>query len=825
VAYNNQDSNYGSYYADYSLMGKEETINIAQLLRLLLKRWYVFVIAVPIFVGLGVLYLMKTPKTYKTGASLMIEQGGPSLGRGQTFSEGISFIPLTDNIVDEIAYLRSYSLINQVVERLNFEVKYFEKSGLKEIEHFEDPTFPFTVNIDYSHPQMSNVQYFVEILNESQYSISIEGTESFPLFTKGITPEENEIATIQLGETFEFEETGTFGQALENQYFRFTLEKVERGKIKDGSDYGFTFIPNPFWASYYQSAVEVSKVPEGRVVLINAEGPVPAKDIKYLNALGQTYIDTRLAQKNAFADGTIDFITTQLNSVKGQVDSTREEFIKTTREQATAVLGGTGSSMSARLQEAERNKTEILKHINYLETNLEAVKGGGELVYLDPMTIGLNAPNIFQTIGKLSDLKQELIELKVTGGDLEKKVKESQIEETQKSLRGMLAGLLSSKQLELRSVNRTIGKLQSEIKSAPGAQSAISTAQRTLELNESLLDYLRQSLAAAQISKAGTKPDSYFLDKARMKSSGPVSPKPFVILAAAFTLGMALPAAIIILLSFFNDKIRDEEHLKSLTDIPVLASIVHEEEPDSIQSPDFILSPLAEAFRYLNINVDYVLNPQNNEKVVGVTSIVKGEGKTFNSVHLGAVMAMSGKRTIIVGADIRRPQLYHRLGLDNEVGLTNYLLGRTALDEVVKETKIQNLYAITSGNRPPNLVELLNSPSLPNLVEELKANFDYVIIDTPPVGLVSDYLILAPLMDINLIVTRERYSKIDFIKEVNNMRVTEKLSRLYFVLNDVRANKAGYGKGKYGSRYEYGYGESKKNKKKSKSKKNKISVS
>lgn len=826
MAYSDKDNRYGNYYSDYSLMGKEETVNLTYLVQLLLKKWWVFAISVPIFVGIGIFIIISTPKTFKTGAEIMIENTGlPTLGRGQNFSDGIPFFSFTDNLVDEIAYLKSFNLVNKVMETLDFEVKYFEKEAFIDVEHYDDGSFPFEVSLDFSHDQMAAVQFFVEIKSENSYRIYIKPTKKFTKYTKGLTVEEDIAAYTQLEEAFEFDQEANFGQTVEADYFKFILDFNSKGKVKPGATYGFSYIPNTAWASYFQANVGVSKIKDGSVVTLGLKGPVPSKDVDYLNALGQTYIDSRLEQKNAFADGTINFIVSQLDAAQGKVDSSKKVYFDAAKN--APVVIGDGNAATARLQQAYDARSEIQKHVQYVESNLAAIEGGRDLNFIDPLTIGLNAPNIFTTITKLNDLKQELVATMATKGELERKILQQQIDENEKSLKGMLQDLLSAKKLDLRSENSTISRLQRDLRAAPGTEYELNTAAKALEMNQSLYDYLQQQLAAAQISKAGTKADAYFLDKARLESTSPISPKPMIIMAAAFAMALVLPAALIIVLSFFNNKIRDEEHLKSLTDIPLLASIVHEDEPESIKSPDFVLSPLAEAFRYLNINVDYVLNPQKDEKVVGVTSIVKGEGKTFNSVHLGAIMAMSGKRTVIIGADIRRPQLYNRLGLKNDIGLTNYLLRRSELDEIIQETSIQNLYAITSGDRPPNLIELLNSPALPALVEELKANFDYVIIDTPPVGLVSDYLILAPLMDINLIVTRERYSKIDFIKEVNNMRATEQINRLYFVLNDVKANKGGYGRGKYGSRYEYGYTESKKGKKKSKSKskKNKTTVS
>ncbi|MEO0895735.1 MAG: polysaccharide biosynthesis tyrosine autokinase [Bacteroidota bacterium] len=802
------DIGYGYNYSDYSLTNKEETINIMMFVKMLLKKWWVFAITLPIFLGIGVYIVMSTLKTYESRASIMVTNGNMVQASSLNNDRGgaIPMITMAKNMPDEIAYLRSFNLLNKVMERLDFEVVYKQQEGFKIKDKYKDTKYPYTVEMDESHVQLATTLFYIDILSDQKYKVYTGELEAYSTYKKGAIPEEDMITTIK--QPYSFEQEGQFGVPLETDKFRFTLFLNKQGKIEEGDTYMFSYVPNSAWAKYYMNTVQIAKIPDGNVLTFDVEGPTPVRDIDYLNALGDTYIESRLAQKNAFADGTIEFIESTLASVQQKADDAKKNAIDISSN-TTGLSPENASQLNTLLNMEYTKRDELRLHVNYLEQNLKAIDSGLELSTLDPMSIKLNAPAVFNSILNLKELQQTLVETRLTGVTLETEIAQDKVDAAKRSLKGELEALLSVKKLEQKNNRNAIGRLSSQLKKIPGVTINQTLAGNQLEMNQSLVDFLNQELASAKISKSGTKPDAYFLDRASLKSPVPVSPKTGIILISAAALGLILPAAIIILLSLFDTNLRDEEHLKSITDIPVLSSILHTEEQESLLDPDFVMTPLAESFRYLNVNVDYLLNPNEDEKVIGVTSFVKGEGKTFTSTHLGVTMALSGKRTLMIGADIRRPQLYKRLGLDNSVGLTNFLMGRAGLEEIIKTTTTPNLYVITSGHKAANLTELLNSPMLPSLVDELKANFDYVIIDTPPVGLVSDYLLLAHTMDITLLVCRERYSKIDFVKQITEMRNNDKLSKIYYVLNDSRRKFAGYAKGKYGSKYEYGNEESK----------------
>jgi capsular exopolysaccharide synthesis family protein len=243
-------------------------------------------------------------------------------------------------------------------------------------------------------------------------------------------------------------------------------------------------------------------------------------------------------------------------------------------------------------------------------------------------------------------------------------------------------------------------------------------------------------------------------------------------------------------------------------DVPVLASIASADTSAGADliNYDNLTSPLAESLRYLKVNLQFVASDRNR-KVIGVTSTIQGEGKTFCALNLASIIAVSGSKTLVIGADIRKPKLFKRSQINNEVGLSSYLINQASLEEIIQHSDLEHLDVIPSGPVPPNPGELLELPKLKELFDKLRDRYEYIIVDTPPVGLVSDYLILAKYTDLSLYVVRRNYSKVDFIGEINSLKSQHKLANLYVIFNDdnLSAKKYGQYSGVYRTKYGYGY--------------------
>ncbi len=318
--------------------------------------------------------------------------------------------------------------------------------------------------------------------------------------------------------------------------------------------------------------------------------------------------------------------------------------------------------------------------------------------------------------------------------------------------------------------------------------------------------------AEAGIAKASNVPEAEVVDYAIPQNATKVKPKPTLNYLIAFTLGFILPLLLIIIKDYFNNKITDKEDIVSRTDIPIIGVIGHNQEKSDLIVYEKPKSSIAETFRIIRTNIQF-FSPEKEKvskqvKVISINSTISGEGKTFIASNLSAIFAMSEKKTVLLGLDLRKPKLHKLFGISNSNGISNYLIGDVAYDEIIFKTKVDNLYIIPSGPIPPNPAELIESKEMVDFVERLKKDFDVVVMDTPPIALVADALILNKLADFCLFVVRQNYTTKQVVEFVNTLHSQGKLSSVAIIVNDLKV-KGYYGynyKYAYKYRYSYGYG-------------------
>ncbi|MBY0425530.1 MAG: polysaccharide biosynthesis tyrosine autokinase [Cytophagales bacterium] len=322
------------------------------------------------------------------------------------------------------------------------------------------------------------------------------------------------------------------------------------------------------------------------------------------------------------------------------------------------------------------------------------------------------------------------------------------------------------------------------------------------EIYRDIYSFLLQKKADAGINRASNVPDIKVIDYAAV--SGPPTPDFEKIQSIALLLALGIPIGFIFLKDYFNTKIIFKDDIFKFSSIPFLGVIGHNSK-DTLAVIERPKSSLAESFRSVRSNILF-LNPDKKNQIFLLTSTTSGEGKSFCSMNIAAVMAISGKNTILIGADMRKPKLYEELKLKNEVGLSNYLSGSANLDEVIQKTSVEHMDFISSGIIPPNPAELIMGQRMEQIIEELRKRYDYIVIDTPPIGLVIDAFVLMKYSDTNIYVVRHNYSKRQGLLEINEKYRDGKFSNLNIILNDVKSNGIyGYGYGYGNTSYGYGY--------------------
>jgi capsular exopolysaccharide synthesis family protein len=321
-------------------------------------------------------------------------------------------------------------------------------------------------------------------------------------------------------------------------------------------------------------------------------------------------------------------------------------------------------------------------------------------------------------------------------------------------------------------------------------------------LKESLYVFLLQKRTEAGLSEASTTSDIVVVNPPMAGS--PISPKVWLNYVVAGLIGLLLPIAIFVGAELLNTRIQSRDDIESYSSVPIIAGIGHNPQSNPLVIVEKPKSAMAESFRALRSNLSYFTD-NKDKQIFMVTSSIPGEGKSFTTLNLASAFALAGKKTLIIGADLRKPKLYSELKLNNDRGLSQYLSSLTSLESIIQTSAIENLYFISGGAVPPNPSELLLKPAMTEMLTHLKTQFDFIILDTPPLGLVTDAFVLAPLVNHTLFVVRQDYTPRDVLQSLEEYYRTGKMSNISILFNDLRKSGLGYGYGNYGYNYGYGY--------------------
>jgi capsular exopolysaccharide synthesis family protein len=384
------------------------------------------------------------------------------------------------------------------------------------------------------------------------------------------------------------------------------------------------------------------------------------------------------------------------------------------------------------------------------------------------------------------------------------RAKLQKIELIKRDILKTIANTRKTRQINLRFINDQIKLVEDQLAKLPSSEREFIQLQRNYSLKEKLYIYLLQKRTEAGLSRASTTSDIVVVNPPIAGAA--ISPQPIVNYGIGAGIGLLLPLLVFVVLEILNNRIQSRDDIEKVTSVPVIGGIGHNPEQNQLVIVEKPRSIMAESFRALRSNLNYFTG--NKEKqVFMVTSSIPGEGKSFNTLNLASVFAMAGKKTVIIGADLRRPKLYDALGLINTTGLSQYLSEMASLEQVLQNTNVDNLYLISGGPMPPNPSELLIRPKMAALIELLKQDFEYIIIDTPPLSLVADAFVLSQFANHIIFVVRQDYTPKAALNVLEEHFSSGKLTNVSILFNDLRKSGMGYGYGNgYGQGYGYGYG-------------------
>ncbi|MCF6142104.1 polysaccharide biosynthesis tyrosine autokinase [Flavobacterium sp. K77] len=708
----------------------------------------------------------------------------------------------SDQVQTIATTLQSRSHNELVVDKLQFYISYLTQGEYNLIDAYG--ATPFYVNIDKSKGQLAGPNIAIKFISESVYEIRIpfEGTNA-----SMITYANNTYSStaVQAGE---FVKRYKVGQQVNLPFLNWKLEIKENPGLYVGNEYFVRFNDFDGTVSGYKGINVQSNERSSSIITLSMQGTNKARMVEYLNATVKMLISRQLDDKNRFATNTIAFIDSTLIAMEAQLKETGNELKSFRKGKNMFDVEDGGAKFSEKISEFDLKRDEVNRKLAYYNSLKSYLKSSVNYAKLPaPSVAGIDDPNIVANVSRLIALSTQRSEMAYA-------VKSEKIfqdfDNQMKAIKNVLleniATAKSALQYDLSIVNSQISETESTIKALPEDQQELIKIKRKYDLSDNIYNTFLQKRSEADIVKAANLSDVHFIDPAKDIGGGLIGPKTSVNYVLALFLGLLIPLIFVFIIFFINNSVQNSEDISKLTKIPLIGIIGVNRDISNLAVFDRPKSALSESFRAIRSSLQFLYKQQNlnGAKTLMITSSVSGEGKTFCSINIATVFALSEKKTVVIGLDLRKPKLAGEFNLTNEVGVVNYLIGQKTIPEIINKTHIPYLDVILSGPVPPNPSEMIMSQGMKDLIESLKKEYDYIVLDTPPVGLVSDALELAQFCDVTLYIVRQNYTKKEMISLLNNRVKRGELTNASIVLNGLE-NKAKYGTG-YGYGYGYGYG-------------------
>jgi capsular exopolysaccharide synthesis family protein len=757
--------------------------------RVVARNWYILAIALVLSALLSYLYSYKLPEVYGASTQILLKDREVYDYQNQVY-QNIGYIGAYGDIVNQKRVLTSYDLVAATLEKLDFDVSYYITGRLKTTEIYGSA--PFTVHMKVLDPRLYERSVDLRILDTARYELRYD------------------LGSGVVVHTFPFDKD------VKAEHFVLNVERSAQVRAENidrikQSEYQFVLHTRAWLVNKYKSSLTIENLDYTSILELRVEDEKAVRAKMFLDTLSREYINYTLQSEFDINENTITYIDRQLEEVTSVLGRHEDELQSYKENKDILDLNREEQRFFEELVRFDNQRRQVemgLESINALE---DYVLNIGEEKLLPPS---------FYILEGDAFLKQTLNELYTMQMDRNRMLFEATpeitaVQQLDATIQLHRANLLiyikntrEAMKLRIGEVGVQVADYERLIRNVPQSQRDILNIERKVQVNEKLFTFLLEKRANTEIARAGIIPQTKVIESAR--SLGVVRPDKPRILYTFLVGGGVLALGLIFLRVVFYDRLENAEELKALTQVPVFGEIIHSEtvRDHAVAVEQDPKAAVTESFRAVRTNLEY-LPLMGNSRIVLVTSYRPNEGKTFCSVNLAAILAFAGKKVLLLELDLHKPKVGESLRLRADVGLSTVLVGHTPIAEAVRHTHISGFDVMLSGPLPPNASELVLSPQLEAVFQYGRAHYDYVLVDSPPVGLITDALVMMKKADATLFVLNTRFANKDHVQNAVNVHAESGLQNFGFILNGVRMKRskyyynANYG---YGYRYASGYG-------------------
>ena len=750
---------------------KTNEIDLRKVMRVVLDHWWWFLVSVVLFLGLGMAYYLRKSPTWKTDAAIMLRQKDAASGM-----EAFSMLGLTGNQAaeDEVVVLASRGLLYQAIDALNLWESNSKKGGLRWEGEFLNPG----ITVDYiALTEDAQKESFSVTVKPLKTGYKIKTKRGFFHRSSVKVPDLN--APVETG-------VGTILVHANRALSPDTVYRVQHSRRE-------------LVVARYRKAIKVSQhKKESNVITLSTASPLPERDKALLYQMIEQYNLNAVVDKNMIATNTAQFIEERLAIITAEL-SEAENAVAYYKEQNNIADISAQANLFLQASSAEqRALAEIETQLSLVEYIDEFLRDESKSDNLIPSNIGVTDASLSSGLSEYNALQLQRMRILRTATEENPVIEQmnAQLASMRRNIIATIASVRESLLIRKRSLLAQDSKYNRQIQNAPEQQREYIRVMRQQQIKERLYIYLYEKREENALMLAATSMPAKILDMPQrdVRSKRPQLSK---VLMLCLIIGLLLPAGVLYLYKLLNDKIDDAKEFERRVKAPLLGQLVQNSRNAHIAIHEGESTVSAELFRLIRTNLRFIIPAETKSPVILVTSSINGDGKSYVSSNTALSLAMLGKKVVLVGLDIRKPMLATYFNLSTKGHLTDYLAEPdvTLDDIIVPSGEHANLDLIPCGTIPPNPSELLQTERVDQLFAELRKRYDYILVDTAPVALVSDTYLLDRVADMTIFVCRYKYTPSDMIDYINQMIDQKRMHNVACVLNGVKGLRAGYGYG------------------------------